>query len=260
MRRMLSGTLLGTAALGAWAVAERQRLLAVPRLPSVAEGLDTVVWPPVPVPSDTPPVQLVTLGDSVMSGVGASTVTAAVPYVLATRVAAALAAPVRLRNHGRSGARVADVTAGQVPRLASGEPPDVVVVSVGANDTTHLTPVARFAADLRAVLAAARAAGGHVLVTGNPEFRSLELLSAPLRYAAHHYGELIHRIQEAVAADEPGVTFVDVKARVSTAFRTSPHLLAEDRFHPSAAGCACLADAVAPAVVDVLRRCTAQAS
>lgn len=252
MSRLVRGTLFGTAALGAWAVAERKRLQAVTRLPSVAEGLDAIVQPPGQMREDRP-LLVVALGDSVMSGVGAGTVTAAVPYVLATRVAAALEVPVRIRSLGRSGAKVADVVTEQVPRLTEDGPPAIVVVSVGANDTTHLTPPARFASDLRAVIAEGRTAGAPVVVSGIPDFRSLAALSAPLRYAAFTYGERIHRIQQEVADAEPGAVFVDVKAQSSEAFRESRHLLAEDGFHPSAAGCTCIADALAPAVVEALR-------
>ena len=253
MQRLIGGAVVGTAALGAWAVSERQRLRTIPRLPSVAEGLDAVVPPPASGREETSPLRVVALGDSVMSGVGAGSVTASVPFVLATRVAEALDTPVRIRSLGRSGARVADVVAEQVPRLEEGEAPDVVVVSVGANDTTHLTPLARFAADLRTVIEATRASGAPIVVTGIPEFRSLAVLSTPLRYAAFCYGERVHGVQQQVTDAEPGAFFVDVKARVSEAFLRNPDLLAEDGFHPSPAGCACLADALAPAVIDALQ-------
>jgi lysophospholipase L1-like esterase len=239
-------------AMALWLAVEVWRLRAVEVLPSVCTDLDVVVEPPAGEPWATVrPVELVTVGDSLMAGVGATAVAESLPVQLALRVAERYARPARVTSTGCSGARVADVRSQQLPAVLRRRPrPDVVVCAAGANDTTHLTPPGAFRGELRELVRELRVrTGARVVVSGIPEFRSLERLPWPLREAACRYGERLHQIQREVAADEEGVIFSDAKQRAGARFRADPGMLSEDRFHPSAAGYACLADAVGPEVL-----------
>ena len=107
----------------------------------VVAGRGTRLPDPPPAPADAPAGPpgpagqfVVWLGDSTAAGMGASGLGASLPRQVADRMGRA----VRLTVLARSGARIADVLRIQAPALAR-LAPDVVFVSVGANDATHLT-------------------------------------------------------------------------------------------------------------------------
>lgn len=249
-------------AAATYAVFEKVRIRRVPRLPEVARELDLLVEPAGAGPgSDRPasparwsePVSMVALGDSVASGVGTTTAERSWPAVLAQLLASSLGRRVHVRSLGRTGARAEDVRAEQVPRLAGFGHIDVIVVSVGANDATHLTPPERFTDQLRALCDESRAAtAAPVLLTGVPEFRCARAIGLPLRTLAWLCGQRVHDRQRELAAELGGVEFVDVLADVSADFRQDPGLVAHDGYHPSDQGAARLAEAVVPALEALL--------
>ena len=247
------------------------------------------------------PVRVAMLGDSTVAGVGAPSVEGSLPAQVAQRVADALGRPVRVVGFGVAGARTADI-AGQAAALGTGDPMgdpagdgtggsmggwtsgsaddgmgavDAVVVCVGSNDVTHVTPFwvmdDRTAAMLRAVR---RIAGAPVVLGGIPRFREVPSLDEPLRSVTDAYGAVLRRAQrDGVAAaradlggppgDPPedgllegalpeGVAFVDLAALASPRFFGRPASMSSDGFHPSPLGYGFWADALAPAVVDAV--------
>lgn len=250
---------LPAVAVATYAMVERVRIRRTPRLPEAARELDVVLRPDRSEPgqpdltASRSPISMVAIGDSVASGVGASAAERSWPGALGQLVATALARPVRMRSLGRTGARAEDVRADQVPRLAELGHVDVIVVSVGANDATHLTPPDRFTTELQALCEEARAAtGAPVLLTGIPEFRCARALGLPLRTLAWLCGQGLHQRQRKLAAELDGVEFVDVLADVSSDFRHDPGLVAYDGYHPSDRGATRLAEAIVSAVVALL--------
>jgi acyl-CoA thioesterase-1 len=93
----------------------------------------------------------VALGDSTAQGIGASSPERGYVGLIAQRLRAATGRPVLVINLSVSGARVHDVVADQLPKLA-GLSPDVVTVAVGANDIRSYE-IARFSADVDALVA-----------------------------------------------------------------------------------------------------------
>jgi lysophospholipase L1-like esterase len=247
-----------------WLLAERARLRRIEVLPSVCASLDAHLLPDghsngaTASVTEQRPLQLVTLGDSLMAGVGAESPDESLPVLVGRAVAAELVRPVRVCNFGRSGARVADLT-DQVARLDGTATPDIVVIGVGANDATHLTPSRRFEAELRHAVSACRAvAGAEIVLGGLPEFRSVRAFASPLRWAAARHGDVLHELQRKVAAMYDGVWFADVKATAGPMFIRDRTMFCQDRVHPSAAGYACLAAGLAPVVIEAARRVTAR--
>lgn len=234
---------------GLYAVTEARRVRRIPRLPEASRGLDELVDADRPGPR----VELVVVGDSVASGVGCTSAAASFPSVLARLVAAALDRPVRVRSVGWTGARSEQVRSEQLPVVEAMGALDIIVCSVGANDATHLTPPERVTANLREFAERAHAAtGATVLLTGIPEFRCARAFGVPLRTTAWLAGRVVHERQRELGAQLESAAFVDVLEAIGEAFRHDPTLLADDRFHPSDAGAARIADAVAPAVVAAL--------
>lgn len=247
------GTLLAAFAL-TWAQASlvRRRYGCVP--PGVSE-VDVTVQPTGRSAGGLPPVELAAFGDSAVAGVGVEQAKDSLPVQLAQRVADGLARQVHVVGYGRSGARTADVLAAQIPLARGGA--DVSVLLVGTNDVTHVTPLHRLARGSDALLDALLNLGAPVVMSGLPEFRALRAVPHPLREAAIAYGALVRRVQRRRALIRPGVHLVDVRSAVGAEFVSEPAMMSADSFHPSAAGYARIADAIAPTVIAVLRARTA---
>jgi lysophospholipase L1-like esterase len=190
--------------------------------------------------TDGAPLRMVWLGDSTAAGVGASSVEHALPR----RVAAALERPVDVTSLAVSGARIADLVGDQLDRLeALAAAPDVVVISIGANDVTHLTSRDDFRSAYDEVLAAAPAQALVVLL-GVPDMGAPPRLLQPLRAVAGFRGRQLDGVTAAVAK-EHGATYVDIAGETGPPMRSDTgRYFAEDRFHPSDEGYRLWADAV----------------
>jgi lysophospholipase L1-like esterase len=192
--------------------------------------------PPLRVPlvvGTGPPLELVVLGDSSGAGVGAPLLEGPGPLVaahLGERFT------VTLTNYAVSGARSADVRAGQLGPAADRRP-DVALLAVGGNDATHLTPLRRLDRDLRAVIAGLKAANPsvHILCTGSPDVGAVPILHPPLRWLLASRARAVNRVFEAVAS-EMGAVFVPIARLCGPAFRADRSLFCADGFHPSPAG------------------------
>lgn len=215
--------------------------------PSLADG---TVATPSGTDAAVEPLRVTWIGDSTAAGVGASSADQSVSRQVARRLVAELGRPVELTVLAVSGARVADVVADQVPLVPTDT--DVVFVSVGANDTTHLTSADTFAEQYRSMLGALPAEAA-VISLGVPDIGSATRLAQPLRAIAGWRGDAY----DAIVAEEverAGATRVALAAGTGPAFRAEPdRLLADDHYHPSDAGYAVWADVVVPVAVERLR-------
>lgn len=219
------------------------------RLDDAVLDLDALIGAPV---TGIEPTTVVWLGDSTAAGVGASGPATSVAQRVATAMAAADGRPVELIVLARSGARVDDVRDRQVPALAErGLRPDVVFVSVGANDATHLAGADRFRRTYGELLDEVKpllAPGGRVVVLGVPDMGAIPRIAQPLRALLGLRGERLDDELRTLAA-ERGLRHVDLAAETGPAFRDSPSVnYAADDFHPSDAGYARWADAVVHAL------------
>ena len=188
---------------------------------------------------------MVWLGDSTGAGVGASSVENALP----TKVVRGLERSIRLRVLATSGARVDDVVMKQLPLLPALNP-DVVVVGVGGNDVTHLTPRGMFEGLYDALLDRITSLHpGTVVVMGIGDFGTVPRIPQPLRaltgWRGRRFDDVIRRV-----ADRRGAAYVDLYANTGPAFGHDPELFySDDGFHPSDEGYRIWADVI----LDVLR-------
>lgn len=198
-------------------------------------------------PSGDPdePLTVVWLGDSTGAGVGASSVETALP----TDVVRGLQRSVRLRVLAMSGARVKDVLTQQLPRVEALHA-DVVVVGVGGNDVTHLTPRSLFEGLYEAVLQAIEALRpATVVVIGIGDFGTVPRIPQPLRaltgWRGRSFDDVIRRV-----AHRRGAAYVDLYATTGPVFGHDPtRFYSDDGFHPSDDGYRIWADVI----LDVLR-------
>lgn len=199
------------------------------------------------------PTDVVWLGDSTASGVGVDEVGRSMAY----RATEAITdGPAQLTILGVSGAQIHEVLDQQLPELAQrvgrGRVPDLVFVSIGANDVTALTrrPTFRDRYDSLVTRITRTVPGVEIVLVGIPDMGTAPRLPVPLRQltgvrAAQLDGEI-----EAVARDH-GLHHVDLATRTSRTFSSDPdRYFAGDDFHPSADGHEIWADAVAESIRD----------
>jgi lysophospholipase L1-like esterase len=197
----------------------------------------------------TRPLQLVVLGDSAAAGLGCERAEQTPGALLAGGLARDLRRRVELRVVAKSGARTAalDTQVGHALR----RPVDLAFVIVGANDVTHKVPVADSARDLGRAVRTLRAAGAEVVVGTCPDLGTVKPLLQPLRTYARYVSRRL-AVAQTVAVVEEGGLAVSLGNLLAQAFHEEPLLWSPDRFHPSAAGYARIADAVLPSLLEAV--------
>ncbi len=197
----------------------------------------------------TAPLRLAVLGDSIAYGTGA----ARVEDGLGPRLAQVLrrdGVDTDLTVLAVPGAVSRDLAA-QV-RRAIPLRPDLAVVVVGANDLARFTPVEAATAALGAAVADLRAAGTDVVVVPAPDMSSVPFVPPAFRPVVRAACAVLQQGQAAVARAH-GAVVAPVSTEVSRAFTADPALFSADRFHPSSAGYARIAAALAPTVLAAAR-------
>ena len=133
--------------------------------------------------------------------------------------------------------------------------PALAVVVIGANDLTHLTPVDQAAQDLAQTVRRLRAVGAEVVVAPAPDLSAVPHVPVALRTAVRAAGEFLRQRQETAVLAEGG-RIADPDQRASRAFAADPSLFSADRFHPSSAGYAVIADSLLPVVAEAAQDLT----
>ena len=200
-------------------------------------------------PGVTFPLRLAVLGDSIAYGTGALSR----EDTLGPRLAAAL----------RADGFDVDLSVLAVPRAVSADlpaqvrralplRPDLAVVVIGANDLARFVPPASACRFLTDAVTALQDGGTDVVVVPAPDMSAVPWIPAAFRDVVSAASGLMQRHQ-AEAALAAGARVADVSPQIAAAFATDPSLFAADRFHPSSAGYARIAEALAPAVLAAAR-------
>jgi lysophospholipase L1-like esterase len=195
------------------------------------------------------PLRLLVLGESTVAGCGIATQDEALGAQTARALAALSGRTIHWTAVGRIG-----VTAHQTARdleapVAAAPRSDLLVVALGVNDVMRQTSAAAFARDLAAVIAMARRHHGPLpaVVAGVPPVGSFPALPQPLRALLGLRAWWLDRAAARLAESDPRAAHVPMRVRGDLR-----HLFAADGFHPSAAGdavwAAALAEAAAPLV------------
>ena len=175
----------------------------------------------------------VVLGDSTAAGVGGNYDRG---IAMATAEELGRRNQVAMTNLAVSGARIRDVRRLQLP-MALTLRPDIVLLSAGANDVTHLTSVRRMQVDVRAIVQALRASNPDVkiVVTGSPDMGSPPRIPRLLRGLATFRTMQVNRMFRAEAAGLD-LVFAPIAEATGPLFRRDRSLFAADRFHPNDCG------------------------
>ncbi len=200
-----------------------------------------------------PRYTVVALGDSLAVGTGASAPEKGFIFQAYLRLNQRYPGS-RVDDLAMGGATAADVLRLQAPRLAREGGAAVAIVCVGGNDVVRRTDAAAFAATYAALVGRVRAAlpAAKLVLCGVPDV-ALSPLFAGID------GDAIARLARAddgavrALARRTGAGFVDLFAVTRARRSDAAHFLSDDRFHPSDAGHAAFADALAPVLLRAVR-------
>jgi lysophospholipase L1-like esterase len=223
---------------GAWVQAHRAAHADLPAY----EDLDVTGWSGPEPSTGIPPVRVAAVGDSTLTGPGLDHARDA----FVARVASRASVPVHLTRHAVGGSRVADVLEHQLPAVLESTP-DLVVLSIGANDAVHSTPLAQFDRDLRALVHALDRAGVETVVCGLIDLSLIPRIPLLLRTMLAQRGRAYERRKLRATLPAARAVYVEVGRRVNEVFRARGEaFFTPDRFHPNGDGHRCLAESLGP--------------
>lgn len=187
----------------------------------------------------TPARRVLVIGESTAAGVGVETHDQGLASQLAKQIYERTGQTIAWQTFGingiRLGALIGELETAELPEA------DVVLLSMGVNDTTGFTPRFRFRRQLRELrqLLAPRYSGP-ILLLSVPPMHLFTALPSPLRYVMGWRAKQLDRIYQQLARDG-SADF----AYLNYPTVTDPHLLASDGYHPGPKGYAFIADAIA---------------
>ncbi|AFY75208.1 lysophospholipase L1-like esterase [Synechococcus sp. PCC 7502] len=184
----------------------------------------------------TPPFRYVVLGDSTSVGQGAKVQADNYSSQYAQLVLLKKYPAIKIYNLAVSGAKTKDVLSKQVQAAIALEP-NLIMLSIGANDVTGLTGAEEFQRNYTMILQQLTRTNAKIVLLNIPAFSTSPLLWEPYRSAAHYQAGKFNQIIEAIAATEPSIRVVDIYRGTEPDFRRFPKLnFSQDHFHPSSAG------------------------
>ncbi len=174
------------------------------------------------------------MGDSTAAGWGAGDVASTYSHQIAGAIAA-WGFRVHVVNVAVGSATAAQVRREQSAFLASVRP-DLVTLSVGANDATHGTTSADFEREMRLLQADLQASSAKsVLVANVPDMFLSPALPYPLAIISGKRARNLNAILETMPRGSK-LQIVDLYQRGKLDYRRDPGLYAADLFHPSPRG------------------------
>ena len=230
---LLSGfvvVLLGTALINFLIIKNTGSPVAVPETPRGAEQYDNSGSSETGIP-----LTYALLGDSTTVSQGGDYDKG---YARGTaRYLASQGYAVTFYNFGVSGARAADIAESQAPQAAKVRP-DIVLISVAANDVTHLTAIKDIEASLQSSINTLRAARPEVkiVLTGSAQMGSIPRFPQPTRLIAKlRVAQINNMVRQLVARED--VTFAPIADKTGPIFAArADELYASDKFHPNTIG------------------------
>lgn len=197
-----------------------------------------------------PAIRVALLGDSGAAGYGADHVEETPGAHLASGIAAAADRRVYLGCFAVVGAQTSDLM-DQVDRALLIEP-ELVIISIGANDVTHGVLPSQSVTELARCLARLREAGVEVVMGTCPDLGTVRPISPPLKQWARMMSRRMATAQ-AITVVEAGGRSVSLANTLGPEFDARPmDLFGPDRFHPSAEGYAAFAGVLLPTALAAL--------
>ncbi len=168
------------------------------------------------------------IGDSIIAGVGATTLKNALVGQTAEKLSHLLGCRITWDALGSIGAVSRQVIERLVPQLPEDQP-DFIILSAGVNDATSLSSVAKWRQNLSRLLEAlgSYAPNAIIAVAGIPPLKGFPILPQPMRALFGIRGEIFDKVARAEIARHENAIHVPLD------FDPEPHMFSADGFHPS---------------------------
>ncbi len=191
--------------------------------------------------------RLLAIGDSIVAGVGATTLANALVGQVAKALTKPLAARVEWQALGIVGADLQQIVRDLVMKLPH-EPADAIFVSAGVNDVTGLTRTRAWRRHLAALLAALHrhSPNAPIVILGLPPMQRFPLLPRPLRTVIGLRAAILDQIALREIARHPNAVHLPLK------FEARPQDFSGDGYHPSEQSYTVLGQWVADAILTKL--------
>ena len=181
-----------------------------------------------------PTLNYLVMGDSTAAGWGAPTLQTTYPHLVAQSLARR-GFRVRVVNVAVGGAKIGDVLRDQLGALETVRP-DVVTVSVGANDATHFTAPDHWTRDLQGLVTALETSSARTIAIANtPDLFLAPALPLPLSWATARRARQQNQSFDKILKHTRLQT-VDLFGQGRLDARVQPDFYAADRFHPARLG------------------------
>jgi Lysophospholipase L1 and related esterases len=199
------------------------------------------------------PIRVAVVGDSTLTGPGLDHAR----DVFVAQAAARLHTRLHLTRFAVGGSRIADVFMHQLPAVLAAAP-EVAVISIGANDAIHSTPLVQFERDLRAVVGALDRAGIETILCGLIDLSVIPRIPTALKPMLAWRGAAYERRKARATHPAARAVYAGAARPINESFRArGEEFFTSDRFHPNAAGHRCLADGLTPHLATAVTRAIA---
>lgn len=225
-----------------WEAARYFGLAAIATL--ILELLVALLWPapdqeqfdPSGLVGEGPgdPLRMAILGDSSCTAPGVASSDDIWVRIVARRLAETLDRPILILSTAVGGATSGDVVTDQLADAVAFDP-DIVLISVGANDIIHGIRLARLRGNLDIIISAFEASGALVVASGIGDLGTVPRLAPPLRQTISALSRRADQVYTEVAK-EYGAIKADQWATAAESFRTRRDIWSPDWFHPNARG------------------------
>jgi lysophospholipase L1-like esterase len=178
------------------------------------------------------PLRYIASGDSTSAGVGASATILTYPYRIAQKLSATN--QVTYKNIGVSGAKTVDLINNQLSTITKFNP-DIVTISIGANDVTHFKNNEDILQNIQKILShLTENTTAQIYITDIPIIDRAPLIPFPVRkYFAYQITKLNPKL---LALETDRVHVVDIHEFGWNNYPDINVTFAKDKFHPSDEG------------------------
>lgn len=171
-----------------------------------------------------PKLKYIAAGDSTAVGGGTSNVVQTYPYQIAQHLAQTNS--VEYKNVAVNGATTSDLIKDQIGQIVKFDP-DIITISIGANDMTHFTSVNNVFKNYQVIIKRLTdETHAKVYITNVPRFDQAYLFPWPLRTYFDHQAKVANTELSKLGSDR--IQFIDIHS-VEVANSA-------DKFHPSDGG------------------------
>lgn len=179
------------------------------------------------------PLKYLVMGDSTAVGQGTTPENG---FAVQTAQQLAKEYKVTMINTGVSGAKVKGILDDQVP-IAEKFKPDLVIISMTANDTVRLTNLDSVAQDAQTIVDRIITANceAKIVITGSPDMGTVLRFYPPLKQIASWHSRRVTDVMKKVI-EKNNLTYAPAYEEVGPPFYKDPSLLSADKYHPNERG------------------------